>query len=56
MHAKRLILSQPGGHHGGVGVEERPRGRLQTASVSHDPQLPAGLRDPALLHVSHRHL
>lgn len=46
----------PGGHHGGVGMEERPRRRLQAASISHDPQLPAGLRDPTFLHDPHRHL
>ena len=50
-----LFLSS-GGHHGGVWLEERPRRRLPPAAVPNDPQLPAGLWHPAVLHVPNRHL
>lgn len=51
-----LWLFAAGRHHGRVWVEAGAWRRLQAPPVSHDPQLPAGLRHSALLYDPHRHL
>lgn len=45
-----------GRHHGRVWVEAGAWWCLQAPAVSHDPQLPPGLRHSALLYDPHRHL